>query len=212
MKNIGMKNICEKLQAQNYDLGSMNALDFFARKGDWQTSQYAPFMNHVTAWEIEGSFEKELVLNLPEMSTVEIGDAHKLAMKCKNTFDFIVIDNPQMCFGLNNEYCEHFDAIHLVTDLLNDDALLSFNVKVEPFDYDTKVEWQRRRNGFYNVNDASCLSKDFVIDFYERFFKSRGYETLSVFWEKRPQEEGLYLMMVHLKRVNNENESNREHH
>ena len=47
------------------DTSGMCALEFFARKGDWHTTDYLPFIKTLEAWEIDSAHEAELRVNLP---------------------------------------------------------------------------------------------------------------------------------------------------
>jgi hypothetical protein len=202
VREIAIKRICNRLINQyNIRLDNKISLDFFAREGDWQTQHYASLVAKVHAWEIDPRFEQNLRNNLPDNASVCIGDSFELARKKNNYFDMIVVDNPQGCFGENNMYCEHFEAIEVALNLMKaDGGLLIFNVKTEPFSYQSKLEWQSRRNKFYSVSDASYLSGDFIINFYKNFFRERGYKTKFIFLEKRPQESGLFALTIKIIR------------
>lgn len=203
MRNVAIKKICSKLHDHyKVDLGNMVVLDFFARAGDWQTQYFAKRVKKVYAWEIDSKFEKDLRENLPANSDITIGNSFDLAKNKNNFFDMVVLDNPQGCYGDNNSYCEHFEALPLIFTLLREEGgVVIFNMKTQPFSYSDKREWQARRNEFYNLSDCSNLKKDFVFAFYQEFFKERGYETEFMFWEKRPQEDGLYAVTARLRKV-----------
>ena len=200
MRDIAIKKICNKLVNQyNIKLHDKIALDFFAREGDWQTQYYANKVKKIYAWEIESEYEQNLKNNLPDNATIMIDNSFALAEQTNNKFDIIVIDNPQMCFGKNNQYCEHFEAIELCLNLLaKESGILIFNIKTKPFDYDDKLEWQKKRNKFYSLEDSSFLTTEFVFDFYKNYFDIRGYNTKFAFLEKRPQEDGLYAFTSQL--------------
>ena len=176
----------------------MNALDFFAREGDWQTYHVANKVAKIHAWEIDPRFEGNLRSNLPNNASIVIGDSFETLKTNTEIFNLIVLDNPQGCFG--NGYCEHFEALPAVLPHLSDEGVVIFNVKVEPFNYEDKHEWQQRRNSFYGV-DGARLDIDFVFKFYAEFFHTMGYREDVVFWEVRPQETGLYQYASVLTRV-----------
>lgn len=199
MRDVAIRKICSRLANQyNIKLDDKVALDFFAREGDWQTQYYANKVKKVYAWEINPKYEQSLKYNLPNNAIVSIGNSFTLAKQTENVFDIIVIDNPQTCFGGDNQYCEHFEALESCLSLLNKDGIFIFNVKTEPFNYTGKLEWQARRNAFYSLSDCSRLSKEFVFDFYKNFFRERGYTTKFAFLEKRPQESGLCALTTQL--------------
>jgi len=201
MREVAIKKILSELENRNIDLKNMIALDFFARQGDWQTMHYADKVLETHAWEINESYKKNLIKNLPNNSKVLIGDSFDLAKKESKKFDMIIIDNPQGCFGENYEHCEHFEAIDAGIRLLKyEGGILIFNVKTKPFNYDSNIRWQRRRNTFYLVEDASDLSEDFMFNFYKNYLSLGNFHTDFIFWEKRPQESGLYEMAVKIRR------------
>ena len=204
-RDIAIRKTCSILEEEySFIFKDKVALDFFAREGDWQTKYYAKKVKHIHAWEINPSFAKQLRKNLFEYGDVVIGDSFKLADETNIKFDIIVFDNPQGCYGENNSYCEHFEALKFVPKLLNDGGgLVVFNVKLVPWKYDDKKEWKKRRNEFYKMKDCSNLSKDFIDSFYNNLFTSQGFKVDFSFMVKRPQEGGLYLYTIKLSRKSN---------
>ena len=198
MRDVAIKKIVSRLSENKIDLSSMKALDFFAREGDWQTAYYANLVAEIHAWEINPLFESSLRSNLPSNAKIVIGDSHSLASTCTEKFDLIVLDNPQGCYG--ESYCEHFESLDAVIPLLNDSSILILNVKTKPFNYEDKHEWRQRRNQYYG-QDAIELKEDFVLSFYERLLRERGFSTEFSFMEKRPQEEGLSALTMKLTKV-----------
>ena len=182
----------------------MVVLDFFAREGDWQTSYIAERVKKIHAWEVNTEFESNLIKNLPNNAVIQIGDSFEMARTLKNSnmFDMLIFDNPQGCYGDENEYCEHFEALHLMPALLRNPAgVVLVNVKTQPFNYEDKLMWQERRNNFYDIEDASNLSLEFVEGFYRNFYESIGYRTSFSLIHERPQESGLYLLTSGLEKV-----------
>jgi len=201
MRSYAIKNICKKFKELNIDLSQKVALDFFAREGDWQTQYYSTEVLDLYAWEIDVAYESMLRKNLPN-AKISIGDSFKLAAEKLNFFDMVVLDNPMGCFGKNQEYCEHFEALPLALEMLKKTGgLLIFNIKTKPFNYENKTRWQKRRNDFYLVNNASNLSKDFIFKFYKTFFNSLKYEVEFLSWQCRPQEDNLYSCAVKVSSI-----------
>ena len=198
MRDIAIKDICRKLEEEyGIVLANKIALDFFARDGSWQTMHYANKVKKVHAWEIESKYEKSLIKNLPDNSEINIGDSFSLSEGVEDFFDMVVIDNPQGCFGKTGKYCEHFEAIEVVSRVLKKNGgLIIFNVKTEPFNYETNHQWQKRRNDFYSLEDCSFLSNDFILDFYRNYFSKKGYDVTLSFMTHRPQETGLWAMTM----------------
>jgi hypothetical protein len=181
------------------DLGNLRALDFFAKDGYNLTRHYAPYVKHVTSWEIDESHKEVLVSNLPLNSSVVIGDSYELCKQSKDRFDVIVFDNPLACYGEGDKYCEHFDCIELINTMLNQDGIVTFNVKLKPYSYESNFKWQSRRNHFYNVKDASNLELRFVEGHYSDLFKNMGYSVKCMRSIERKQEKDLYMIVAILE-------------
>ncbi len=196
-----MKNVCNELDARGVDISRMTALDFFARKGDWQTSQYARKVKKIYAWEIEKDHETDLIKNLPHDAKITIGDSFSLANRPEhcNIFDLIVFDNPMNCYA-DKLYCEHFEALTLVPRLLKDSGVVIFNVKLNPYNLSIYDEWKNRRDIFYNVKDASDLSLGFIKSFYVEYFKKLNYEVDFLFTKHRKQEKDLHYVVTSLRK------------
>jgi hypothetical protein len=201
VRNQAIKKICTVLESDNlFDLEGSLALDFFAREGDWQTKYIAEKVHQIHAWEVNPLFEKELRKNLPQGSQIVIGNSFEMASQKQNIFDVLIFDNPQGCYGPANQYCEHFDALPLIPNLIKPEGgLIIFNVKLEPFDYESKTLWQRRRNLFFGVKDASKLTTEFAQTFYNDFFCQMAYKVEFSFLVPRPQETGLYSMVTRIR-------------
>ena len=200
MKDSAIKEICATLKNKGSNLSSLKALDFFAREGDWQTQYYANKVKQVHAWEIEKKFEKKLRQNLPRNAKITIGNSFELILESKEKFDLVVIDNPQGIFGDKDQYCEHFEALPLITRVLKKDAIIVLNAKTIPFNYSSQKDWQKRRNKFYKQEHCSSLELSFVKLFYKKFLLSHGHLTKHSFFNLRPQESGLYSLTMIIKK------------
>jgi hypothetical protein len=183
---VPMARVCARLEAAGIDLGSCRALEFFAREGDWHTTTYASKVAELDAWEIDPSCEAALRKNLPD-ACIRIGDSFEFATQREfaSQFDLIVYDNPQMFFGSCNQYCEHFEALSTLPNLMKPQAAVVFNVNRKPFDYDKWPRWQARRRQFYECPDAAQLTPEFVMDFYGWHFNRLGLTTRLAFLEPR---------------------------
>jgi len=195
MRGKAMEKICNKLQQKNIDLRTFDALEFFARAGDWQTIKYASQVKSLDAWEVDSRFENALKQNLPN-ARITIGDSFDLATRPKyhNLYDFIVIDNPQNVFGDKNQYCEHFDVLPLVKNLLRDNGVMIYNVNTAPFNYDDFPLWEERRNKFYNVDKTQYLTDQFIYEFYHNFWTKIGFKVEFQFKEQRNDEYLAYVV------------------
>lgn len=193
-----MRGVCQLLQDKDIDLRSLNALEFFAGEGDWQTVSYARKIKSLDAWEINPELESALRRNLPN-AKIRIGDSYKLANlpEFKNKFNFIVFDNPQVTFGSKNEYCEHFEALELIPILAKERSVVVFNVNTAPYNYDQHPEWQKRRNAFYKTDETEKLSLEFLESFYSQYFRTKNLRPEFILFE--PRHDGmLYYCVVEL--------------
>jgi len=194
MRGEAMAKVCARLKARGVNMRKFSALDFFAREGDWQTAVYAREVGAIEVWEINSKFLPGLQRNLPG-STVRIVDSYVFGMQTKDRFDFVVLDNPQATFGPDGNYCEHFEALPVALRLLKPSAFLIFNLNWAPFNFESKIEWQRHRAEFYGVKDTSYLSLDqFLLPFYECYFKNRGFKVVEKFAQPRNDEYLAYAV------------------
>jgi hypothetical protein len=180
-----MKQICKELEARKLNLAQFNALDMFARKGDWQTFVYADKVKTLEVWEIDSAHEEDLKAGY------------------SNAFDFIVIDYPQNSFGANNEFCEHFDVLPHLNQLINKKAIVVFNINKEPFNLPNQVVWANKRADFYKLSNTVKLSLNFLEQFYKKYFQNRNLNTLfnfSIFRVKCKPLDYLYYFVFMLEK------------
>jgi len=193
MRGAAMSKLMSRLKMMGINIGRLKALEFFARKGNWHTLSYSDKVSSISAWEIDSKFENDLIKNIP-YSSIRIGNSFELAKESKysNSFDLIVFDNPQ---GIYGEYCEHFECLNLTPDLMiKKGGLVIFNINKAPFNYNKESMWAKKRNKYYNVIDASTLDVDFLLDFYQKKFKSLGFKTIFSFETQRNKEYLSYLV------------------
>jgi hypothetical protein len=173
-----MRKIIQILKGKGLDLSQMRALEVFAREGDWQTIAYADEVKSLEAWEINPVFKNGLRKNLPK-AKIKITDSIKEIKKKEHfdKFDFIVVDNPQNCYGPNSKYCEHFDVIPDICRLLNKKGIIIFNINKNPFNFKRFPRWQEMRAKFYERKGTNRLSIQWLLNFYKNLFKKSGYST-----------------------------------
>jgi len=176
MDKDAMEQVIARLEKEGYNLSSFHALELFAREGDWHTTAYADRVKSLDAWEVELAFKEGLARNVPQAEIKIVDSIQEIKNPAhRGKYEFIVADNPQGCYGLNNQYCEHFDVIPQACELLGDQGILIFNVNTQPYNFDKFPEWQKRRREYYRIDDASKLSLAFLLDFYEKMFQEKGY-------------------------------------
>ena len=164
------------------DVSKLNALEVFGRAGDWHTTAYANRVKSLQVWEIDKKWKNILKKNLPN-AKIKILDSIKIIVENlePSKFDLIVIDNPMNTWGTKKEpsfYCEHFDFIKHIGNIIDKEAILIFNINKNPFDYDKFLEWKKRREKFYKRKRTSKLSLQFLILFYKKLFLMIGYKTI----------------------------------
>jgi hypothetical protein len=109
-------------------------------------------------------------------------------------FNVVLIDNALNCYG---DYCEHFDVLPYIQNIMEENAFVIFNVVRKPFNYTEYPRWQDRRNKFYGLQDCSHLSSDFVKKFYTDFFDKLGLTVMNYYTECREYHDDVdYNYMV----------------
>jgi len=203
-RSQGMRQICKELEKRNINLSQLNALDMFARKGDWQTFVYANHVKTLEVWEIDSAHELDLKRNLPNSKIKIIDSIATLKGGYAKAYDFIVIDNPQNTFGQNNQYCEHFDVLPHIAQLIENKAIAIFNINKQPFDLEQHSEWNNRRNQFYKLENTSNLSIEFLIDYYTHFFYLINFKTIfhfHIFRQECKPMDYLHYFVFYLEKI-----------
>lgn len=199
-----MKKILENLEKRGFNLTAMRALEVFAREGDWQTVVYASKVKSLTAWEVDVRFGEGLRRNLPN-AEIKITDSIQEISQREHfgRYDFIVVDNPQNCYGDQRQYCEHFDVIPAVCRLFDQGGILIFNINKQPFNFKSFPDWQKRRTDFYGLADTSLLSIDWLVKFYKKLLADFGWQTVFCYNVSRGDFEHndyLYYLVFCLKK------------
>ena len=90
-----MREVVKRLQTDfDFSLSEADALELFAREGDWQTVSYASHVKTIEAWEIDSQFHEALKRNLP-YAKIKITDTWKEIKTTPRKYDLIVADAPQ---------------------------------------------------------------------------------------------------------------------
>lgn len=191
-----MRSLVARVKARGFLLSDKRALEFFAREGNWQTVAYASEVDSLDAWEIDPQFAPALRRNLPA-AKIRIDDSFKLAKRreFRNVFGFVVLDNPQNVYGDKGQYCEHFEVLALVPQLINNDAIVIFNINRAPFNYHRFPEWRRRREKFYKRKRTAHLGVDFLERHYRQYFKRLGLKVVDIDFKVRHESQFLYCIV-----------------
>ena len=188
-----MKKVISKLIQKGINLDQYISLEFFARDGSWQTTSYSNHIKKLYLWELDKTFEIDLIKNFPE-SYISIGDSFELAKKdkYKNKFNFLIIDNPQ---GIYGKYCEHFEALELSYSLLSNEGVIIFNINKSPYELESNKAWKLKRDNYYGFDSAN-ISSDQMMQFYSFKLKNYGFNINSSFEEERNKDYLSYLVFI----------------
>ena len=169
-----INDVIDLLENQGIELNKLSALEMFGRDGTAHVTAYAEKVRSLEVWEIDKSWEDSLKNNLPN-AEIKIIDSINQINNGLNLpkFDLIIIDNTIPMFGPKNEpnkYCEHFDFIKNIGKIMENNAIVIFNINKQPFNYDHQLSWKKRREEFYGAMDTSNLSTEFLLNFYKELF------------------------------------------
>ena len=64
----------------------------------------------------------------------------------------------------------YFDFIKNIGKIMEDDAIIVFNVNKQPFNYEHQLAWKKRREEFYGTVNTGNLSIEFLLNFYKELF------------------------------------------
>ncbi len=176
-----INNVINILENQGIELNKLSTLEMFGRDGTAHVTAYAEKVRSLEVWEIDKKWEADLKNNLPN-AKIKIIDSVNQINNGLNLpkFDLIIIDNTIPMFGPENEpnkYCEHFDFIKNVGKIMEDNAIIVFNINKEPFNYDHQLAWKKCREEFYGAVNTSNLSIEFLLNFYKELFLNLNLAT-----------------------------------
>lgn len=181
------------------DLPRSDALELFARAGDFHTLDYARKVKTVELWEIDPQYEPLLRSRFPR-SRVRIVDTYEQIAKCQDKFDLVVSDNPTSFHG---PHCDHFDLFPHIFNVLKDRACVVLTVLTEvPADVQARYphicdeKHLAARKAFYGVEDAKRITPDQMIATYKRLFAANGFTVETAFFEPRPRTYIDYIAII----------------
>jgi hypothetical protein len=181
----GMKNVVDYLFSKNIKLEELSGVEIFGGTGETDIF-LAEKLKMFEIWEVDRSCFTELKKKFSK-SKIDICDSiEKLEKEYNDSkFDVIIMDNPMNVYGSNKEstkYCEHFDILKNIHKLINKEAIIIFLVNKKPFFYnrldEKNIIWKNRRNKFYGDINIENINTDYLIKFYEEYFKKNNLETI----------------------------------
>lgn len=188
-----------------FDISNMRCLELFSRTGDWHTKTLFKDCKDVTLLEIDGKYEDKLRSNFPD-AEIRITDSIDWSMsmsrgdKNHQSYDIVSIDNP---LGRYGNYCENFEVIKHVNNLLADESVLLINIVPQP--YSNNWPWQRIRSSFFEDYGPADNYVNFekIIKTYRKILNDQGLDIKDYEYICREYAEDLdyfYYLCLKLKR------------
>jgi len=198
-ENRNFKKLLDKVNLNS----EVYCLDIFSREGDWQSFELIKNFKNFEAWDINKKSLEVLKKNYPNVKVKCKDSIEYINSNKKELTNLLVIDNSLNCYGQNQEFCEHFDFIENIGNILFDESYVIFNVCIKPFNLNKFKNWEKRRNNFYNINDSSNLDIDFLDNFYVKLFNRKNLIVLNKYIlvkEYVNNIDYLYYFMFKLKK------------
>lgn len=152
------------------------ALEPFGRMGLWKTVDYVALCHTVDFYEIEEHFAHNARGVLPSNVTVHCQDsirAIRSGATPRKDYNFVLVDNGlSTIFG--DSYCEHFDMVPAVFDVVSSDAIIVANLFRSSAPLDAfESEYLRRRSEFFGSTNPLQPSFDEAIRAYQARLPAR---------------------------------------
>lgn len=163
-----MKDLFKQIN-EHVDTTKLSAIELFGRTGEWHTMDYMNMVKSLDILELEEGYREILTINCPE-AHIMIGDTMSFLKRGKCYYDVIVIDAPDRFWGPNDlqkPYCEHFDVLPLLKNIIDKTAIIIFNVIKNGHPDITQDRWKRRQE-YYNGTDKFLI-------FYNHLFEQLAY-------------------------------------
>ena len=184
---LRMNHVFDFLKSEGVPLEKLRAIEVFGGIGKTDVV-LAKNVKMFEIWEIDEKLKPQLEKSFPN-AKIKICDSIEILNKTKKIqkFDLVLIDNPMSVFGTkknSHEYCEHFDIIKNIENLIDKEAIVIFLVNKKPF-FAKKLKkrnilWRKRRQEFYGNVDTNNMSVQFLTSFYTELFRSLGLMTIFV--------------------------------
>ena len=182
---LRMNHVVDFLKSKDVPLEKFRAVEIFGGIGKTD-AVLTKNVKTFEIWEIDQKLKPQLEKSFPN-AKIKICDSIKILNKSQKIgkFDLILIDNPMSVFGTkknSHEYCEHFDIIKNIENLIDKEAIVIFLVNKKPF-FSNKLKkknilWRKRRQLFYGNVDANNMSVQFLTSFYKELFRNMGLITI----------------------------------
>ena len=161
--------------------GDVYCLDIFAREGDWQSYNFISKFDNYKAWDIDSNSLEVLKKKFPSVVTRSVDSINYINTNVKPITNLLIVDNSLNCYGENLKYCEHFDFIENIGNILLNQSYVIFNVCSKPFGLNQLPKWKARREKFSKVEDTSNLDIDFLKNFYVNLFEKNNLKVIKTY-------------------------------
>ncbi len=182
-------------------LERLEAIELFARAGNWHTTDYKDYVSQLDAWEIEGVWENDLRKNLPR-AEIKIIDTYSEIKTTPKKFNLVISDNSMSVFG-DGRFCEHFELFPDVFRIMQEKSVLILNVipSVTPkwklkFPYLMNDEQCDRRAKFYKTDHPKILSAHEMLTAYSEKANRSGFKIVKHILVRRHVVHYLALFLV----------------
>jgi len=189
-----------------FNIGTMKCLELFARTGEWHTQTLFKDSKDITLLELDGKYEDKLRSNFPD-ANIHITDSVDWTTrilannKTHQSYDLVSIDNP---LGIYGKYCENFEVINHVNNLLADESVLLINIVPQKYGRWEAGVWQNIRNKFYGLQPFEHrVTFEKVIATYKEILSKQGLEVEDYEYICREYADDLdyfYYLCLKLKR------------
>jgi hypothetical protein len=195
-----MKKLIREITNTGF-VSQWEAVELFARAGDWHTLDYFRQVSALDAWEIDPQWEESLHQNLPG-AEIKITDTFDEIRSTSKLYNLVICDNSMALFA-DGKYCEHFELFPDVFRVLQDRAVLVLNVIPSvnkrwkaKFPYLMDRDHCSRRSKFYNTEQPETVLIEDMLPVYRDWAKKNGFRIEKNFSVKRHVIHYLALFLV----------------
>lgn len=173
-----MRRMIREIETHGINLGTLDAVELFAGRGEMQTIDFIGRVRSLEVWELDPKCRPSLERNLPG-AAIKIVDTYAEIDRTQSRFNLVLIDNSTFIHG---GHCEHFDLLPAVYRLLRDRGMVIFAVipqiddaAVRHFSNLTNPEHLQKRREFYGVDDPREVPISVMERTYDHHAESAGF-------------------------------------
>lgn len=190
-----MSKVIHRLKTEHdFQLEDADAIELFAREGNWHTTTYAPYVKSLEAWEIDPKFREGLTRNLPN-AKIKITDTWREIKTAPQKYDLIVVDAPNSTYGEDDEHCESFGLLPDVLRIAHDGCVIILSVNMSPYNLREGSLWWTHRAEYYKTDRPDKLEFSQVAKHYEDICRLNSVEVEWRFFQQRSRAFMYYYVM-----------------